>query len=73
VLNKWSCPAKYGGDFLAAGTITAAVAAVATNFITATNWWCSDGTFNLTTSAVTGTTAATAISFGAVITTFAAG
>lgn len=72
MLNKWTCPAKYGGPHATAGTITAA-ATPASNFITATNWWCSDGTFNLTTSAVTGTTAATAISFGADIATFNTG
>ena len=71
VLNKFTCPAKYGATYGAAGTISAAD--TAGNFITATNWWCSDGTFNLTTSATTGTTTTTALSFGADITSFAAG
>ena len=70
-LNKYICPAKYGATYSSAGTITAA--ATAYNFITTTNWWCSDGTFNLTTDSTTGTTGATALSFGADITTFASG
>ena len=71
MLNKWTCPAKFAAGYAAAGTIIAAN--TATNFITATNWWCSDGTFNLTTAAGTGTTGAIALSFKADITIFAAG
>ena len=45
-MNKWTCPAKFKGDWASASNVTAASADFSTD-----DWWCSDGTFNLTNNA----------------------
>jgi len=42
LFNKWTCPAKFSNDHAAAGKVKAMTVA-----LNATNWWCSDGTWNM--------------------------
>ena len=53
-LNKWTCPAKFGGGWAAdaapdSGNASPVAAYTSLSaIITNKDWWCSDGTFNLT-------------------------
>ena len=55
-LNKWTCPAKFAGGYAAdaapdSANATPVPAYTSINsIITNKDWWCSDGTFNLTTN-----------------------
>jgi len=56
LFNKWNCPAKFTSDWLAAG----AKGELANITMATTNWWCSDGSYNLKDDAAYGTKGATA-------------
>jgi hypothetical protein len=58
ILNKWTCPAKYTWDNSAAKKENAYASVV----ISTKNWWCSDGSYNLTDDDLYATKGATATS-----------
>ena len=56
-LNKWTCPAKFSGGWAAdaapdsgGAPPSAAYTSLNTGIKFSTDWWCSDGTYNLTTT-----------------------
>jgi hypothetical protein len=57
LFNKWTCPAKYNA--IVADGKPNAYATLAVN-VTNKNWWCSDGSYNLTAAAAYATAGATA-------------
>lgn len=57
--NKWTCPAKFTGNYATGATYAAGTADTHMTHST-NNWWCSDGTYNLTDSDAYGTGGATA-------------
>jgi len=65
LLNKWTCPAKFSNAWLTTKKLNESVV------ITATPWWCSDGSYNMVANADYGTVGATATSYGARVETFA--
>jgi len=65
IFNKWNCPAKFTNEWIADGDKTKLSSIV----MSAKNWWCSDGSFNLTDDAAYGTKGATASMNGATINT----
>jgi hypothetical protein len=58
ILNKWTCPAKYTWDNSAVKKENAYADVV----ISTKNWWCSDGSYNLTADDAYATKGATATS-----------
>jgi len=66
LLNKWTCPAKFSNSWLSTKKLDGSVV------ITATPWWCSDGSYNMVASADYGTASATVSSYGATVGSFAA-
>jgi len=65
IFNKWNCPAKFTNEWIADGDKTKLSSIV----MSTKNWWCSDGSFNLTDDAAYGTKGATASMNGATINT----
>lgn len=57
LFNKWTCPAKY--DAMVADAAPSTFATLKVN-LTNKNWWCSDGSYNLTAAAAYATEGATA-------------
>jgi hypothetical protein len=61
-LNKWTCPAKFTGDWPASNAAYDNTSVITTMAHSTNNWWCSDGTYNLTNSDAYGTDGAAAAS-----------